>query len=670
MGEAPAAGEVPGTDGHAQFPHLFTPLRLRNITLKSRVVLLPMGIGGGSPIGAPLEDEISFYERRAAGGVGLVITGGTVVHDTSTLRSNSVLDAFRRENIPAFKELVDRVHAHDVPIVGQLMHRGTESLGGSIFPTWAPSAVANSAGEVPHAMSRAEIRETVDSFAASAANLIEAGYDGIEIHGAHGFLVAQFLSPRSNQRTDEYGGSLENRMRFGLEVLDAIRARCGESIVVGFRLSGEEEIEDGLHLAESTVVAKTLGETGAVDYLSVSIGSGSSYVRDMSQPTGLAVRYSAALREVAGIPVVASQRITHPPLAEEILRSGAADLVGVARALMADPDWVKKARDGRLDEILPCVGCVQVCRPPLGGAGCLHNPVSGHEWEYPVEIGRAARSRRVVIVGGGPAGLETARIAAERGHRVVLFERGKRVGGQVLLAAGAPNRGELDGVVSFRESELARLGVDVRLNTEATVESVLAEQPDAIVVATGAAPVPATDLIGYDPAHVVTDWDVLTPQGVPTELIGEARSAVVVDESDGFWESASAAEALAEAGLKVQIVTGAPQVGRSIPFDSIGGLYVRLRRRNVVFNTMTAVASVEPGKVNVYDPVWMAAHHELDDHPIPADLVVVSRPRRAVDDLVDALRATGIEIHTAGDCIAPRRITEAIVEGHRIGRLL
>ncbi|HVX22767.1 MAG TPA: FAD-dependent oxidoreductase [Acidimicrobiales bacterium] len=659
-----------GPDATARFPHLFSPFSLRGVTLQNRVVMLPMGVGLGSPDGAPSEDEIAFYERRAAAGVGLVVTGGTVVHETSSLRSQTVLEAFRRENIPGFAKLVGDVHRHGVPVFGQLMHRGSESLGGSVFPTWAPSPVPNAGGEVPHEMTVGEIDEIVEAYGRSAANLREAGYDGIEVHGAHGFLVAQFLSPRTNLRTDDYGGPLENRLRFALRVVDAVRQAIGDDLVVGFRLSAEEDVEDGLHLEESKAVTRALADTGQVDYLTVSIGAAGTYVRDMSEPTGLAARYSAALRSAADLPIVASQRITHPPLAEQMLERGDADLIGIGRALIADPDWPLKAADGHLDEILPCVGCVQLCRPPLGGTGCLHNPTAGHERQMPRRFGRAPSAKRVVVVGGGPAGMEAARVAAARGHHVVLFDRAGRLGGQVRIAANSPTRAEMDGVISFRETELDRLGVDVRLKTDADPDGIAAERPDAVVVATGSRPAPHDDVIGVELGRVVTDWDVLSPDGDLGRLLHGVRYAVVVDEAGGFWEAASSAEALAEAGVAVELVTAFPQVCHAVPFDSLPPLYGRLRRRDVTLSPMTALASVGADHVSLYDPIWLAARHELAEREVPAELVVLCRPRQVVDDLVHRLAGTAARVVAVGDCVAPRRIPEAIGEGDRIGRAL
>jgi 2,4-dienoyl-CoA reductase (NADPH2) len=517
-------------------------------------------------------------------------------------------------------------------------------------------------------MSAHEIAEVVDGFAASATNLLTAGYDGIEIHGAHGYLVAQFMSPLTNRRRDAYGGSFENRMRFPLDVVHAIRHRCGHGFILGFRLSAIEELEGGLTLEDTVAIARVLRESGGVDYLSVAIGVRGGYVKDMAHPVGLALKYAAAVREAVGLPVIASQRITHPTEAENALVAGQADLIGIGRALIADPDWVLKAREGRLGSILPCVGCLQNCRSYDTGVTCLHSPATGRELSLAHQPARAATCKRVVVVGAGPGGLEAARIAAERGHAVIVYEREAAPGGQVRLAARAPYRAGLDGVVSFRMEELRRLGVDLRFATEATASRIQADRPDAVVLATGAIPV-RPDIEASEDARILTVWELFSRlasagRGLETGL--EAfRACVVVDVTEGLWESCSAAEALAEQGIAVTIVTPARQIGAAIPPESLGPLYTRLRRHNVSLSPMTAVSAVARGWVSAYDPVWLTAHHALKERQIEADFVVWCGDKRPDDGLAGALAGIVPELHAVGDCVAPRRISTAVLEGHR-----
>jgi len=649
----------------AAFPLLSSPLEVGGVRLRNRIVMLPMGQRFAGD-GGPTAEHVAFYEARARGGAGLIVTGGTLVHPTAAMRAPGALEAYRSENVPAFARLVDAIHRHGAPVFGQLYHRGREGGGASDHPVWAPSAVGSTgSGQVPHVMTEAEIDEIVTAFAVSAENLLKSGYDGIELHGAHGYLIAQFLSPLANRRTDEYGGDLDARMRFLIEIIDAIRARCGSEFPLGVRMTADDEIEGGQGLAEAAAIAARLSESGQIDYLSVTLGATGAYVKDMSHRVGLAAGLVAEVRKASGVPVIASQRITHPGLAEEILSAGSADLIGLGRALIADSDWAEKALVGTPQLIIPCVACLQNCRAAGdGGVSCIHNPVSGRESAWgPLQP--ASKAKRVVVVGGGPGGLEAARIAAERGHQVILFERTPHLGGQVRLAASAPHRGELDGVVSFRVEQLDRLGVETLLGTEATVDAILGEGPDVVVIATGAVPVSAP-YEGTDGTTVVTVVDLLANS---TDAVTPAiRTSVVHDDGNGFWETFSSVEALVERGVAVTVVTAAAQVAANIPRESIGPLLRRLRGRGVVLRPMTAVSAVEPGFISVFDPIETVAKGFLEEERLPADLVVYSGSKVADDRLFSELTGKVPVLHAIGDCVGPRRISNAVLEGHRVAR--
>lgn len=649
------------TDQHPRFPRLFSSIDIGSVRLSNRIALLPMGLKFTNT-GSLTEDDIAFYEARAASGIGLIITGGTIVHPSSVLRGRRQQEAYRAENVAGFAALADAVHRHDSQIFGQLFHRGREPIAESDGPLLAPSALASpTSSQLPHALTGDEIKELIDAFALSARHLAEAGFDGIELHGAHGYLIGEFLSPHANHRTDVYGGSLEGRARFAIEVAEAVRD-VTDGAPLGLRLSADEELDDGLRSPEAAQLAALLAATGLFDYLSVAVGVRGGYVKDMSHPNGLAVPLAATVREASGIPVIASQRITHPTLAEEVLAEGAADIVGMARAHIADGNWTRWAREGELDRIVPCIGCLQDCRSGSGGIGCVHNPVSGRERALG-SLPRAADRRRVVVVGAGPAGLEAARIAGERGHDVVVFERGEEPGGQAALAALAPTRAEIDGVVSFRAGELLRLGVELRLGTTATATSVLAEEPDAIIVATGARPGPPPFAVAPD-ATVCHLWDVF--EGAPE--LAEARSIVVVDDGSGWWETYSAAELLASRGAEVTIVTPASAVAAGIPSESIGPLLRRLAGHRVTIQPMTAVSEVRPGIALVYEPARLAARHILEEREIPADAVVHVGPKVPEESLTVELASLRGLARTIGDAVTPRRISQAVLEGHDAGR--
>lgn len=621
--------------------------------------MLPMGSRFARD-GQPTDGDLAFYKTRARAGVGTIITGGTPMHESGTFRGRNAYEGFNRASIPGFARLAHEVHAGGAAIFGQLYHRGRETLGDSEWPTWAPSAIPSPVDpQVPHEMTTSEIGEIVEGFGRSAANLREAGFDGIEIHGAHGYLVAQFLSPLANHRHDAYGGSFENRLRFLVEIIGSIRNHVDQACVLGLRVSADEGVEGGLRPADSARIAAAVAATGQVDYLSVTIGIRGSYVKDMSAPVGLTIPLAAEIRAASGLPVLVGQRINHPNVAESALASGAADLVGTARALIADGEWVLKAQEGRIEEIRPCIACVQDCRS--GGMACVHNAIAGRELIWG-PVSRANRRRKVVVVGGGPAGMEAAMQAAERGHDVVLFEAAMELGGQVRIAALAPTRSELDGIVSYRASEMRRLGVSVRPGVHAGRELVLAEKPDVVILGTGARPAPPPlDLPGANLAHVFSIFEALAPAPQGESLLKQARHAVVVDDGSGFWESASVAEALAGRGLAVTLMSRARAIGSSLPAEAAGPFFARFARSNGRLAPMSRLIAIEPGRVRFFD---------VKEGEMPADVVVLYSGKECVTELAEELAGAVPEIHLAGDMLSPRRISQAVFDGHRIGRSL
>jgi 2,4-dienoyl-CoA reductase (NADPH2) len=637
----------------SDYPHLFAVGKIGGITIRNRIVQPPMGTGLMQD-GKVTEREVAFQEERARGGVGLIITGAAVVHPTSRFPVRIIVEAWDEDGIESLRSRCEAVQRHGARIFGQLAHLGRESPGGltDAVPL-APSAVPSPRDpSPPHEMSTSEVRMVIDSFGRSAANFKAAGYDGVEIHAAHGYLVAQFLSRASNLRTDAYrGDTLEGRTRLLREVIEEVRSRCGSDYPVGIRVSAEEETADGLTLDDTRQFVQAIQQATPVDYVSVTVGMRGAYVKDGSYAEGFTLGLAAAVKQDVDVPVIAAGRIRFPKLAEHALATGLVDFVAVGRGVIADPEWVAKARTGRVANIRPCVAIVQDCRSAHGLMACAVNARAGRELEWGEPV-RAETPRRVVVAGAGPGGLEAARVAAEAGHQVVLFEKAPRVGGQLRVAAAGPTRGELLDFVVYLERELERLRVDVRLETEATREVVLAEEPDLVVAATGASPLPP-DFATAGGAHVVTVWDVLG--GAIDSL--PARAAVL-DDGAGFWHAISAAEYLAEQGVAVDLLTPARGVGLAIPHESLPGTLARLRGNGVRFRTLLTVTRMDGTRISLADAVTS------EPGEIEADLLVVRSRLASNGALLHELDGEVPALVSIGDCSSARRLTHAVLDAN------
>jgi 2,4-dienoyl-CoA reductase (NADPH2) len=641
-----------GATEPASYPNLFAAGRIGDVTFRNRIVQSPMGTGL-IELGRVTDRDVALQEERARGGVGLIITGGTGVHETSRFPARILLEAWDDGGIEMMRRRCEAVQRHGARIFGQLVHLGRESPGGQTdMVPMGPSPIAQPRDPAPpHEMSRGEIRTIVEAFGRSAANMKAALYDGVEIHAAHGYLVAQFLSRASNRRTDAYrGDTLEGRLRLLVEVIEEMRARCGDDFPVGVRLSGEEGTADGMTIDDTLEIVDALQEAAPADYLSITHGMRGSYVKDSTFDEGFALVLSEPVKQVVDVPVIVAGRFRHPGLAEQALAAGQADFVAIGRALLVDPMWPEKAREGRTSEIRPCLGFVQDCRRTEAHVACAINPRLGRELEWGPSA-RAARPRRVVVAGGGPGGLEAARVAAEAGHDVVLYEQADILGGQLRVAAAGPTREELLEFVFFAERELKRLGVEVRLGTVATRDSVLSNAPDLVVGATGATPLPPE--FPVHGGNVVTVWDLLggAVRDIPTR-------AAVVDDGGGFWHGVSAAEYLAERGAAVELITPARAVALAIPHESVANVHRRLRDNGVRFRPFATVTSVRGSTVSLADSV----NGELSE--TEADLVVVRTRLRVNDGLLRELEGAGPALALVGDCASPRRLTHAVLDAN------
>ena len=613
-----------------------------------------------------------YLGERARGGAGVIIAGQAQVHPTTAyqMRNNAV--AWDEAAVPHFLEVTAPLHEHGTLAFLQLAHNGGVNDGTwSKLPVWAPSTVANY-NEPPQALERDQIGEIVDHFARSAANAAAGGFDGIEIHGAHGYLIHEFLSPRSNHRTDEYGGDLENRMRFCVEVLEAVRAAVGESVAVGLRLVGDEEQRDGSGLGadDAAEIGARLDDAGLVDFLNVSIGvSGVGMVRPLYAPHLLGVYAAHTVRKaVRDTPVFAVHRILTPDEAEGILERGEADAITLVRALIADPEWAAKARTGADMTIRRCTGSNQGCYGNLVQGmpiNCVTNPAVGREAELGADtMEPAAHAKRVVVVGGGPAGLETAWVAAARGHEVTLLERADQLGGKIRLAARLPGRGELADFADWRAGECERRGVDVRVGVPATVDDVLSLAPDAVVVATGGRattagtskwhpmPVPGSDqpfVLDHERALLEAD---------------QLGSRIVILDAVGHIEAIGLGELLAHEGVEVTVVTPLP-TPMLLDAETMAMALPRMARAGANWRPNTALVSIGDHEVTLIDTLSLA----METLP-GVDTVVIRTHGVPEDDLYFALQDRVPEVSRVGDAVAVRLADRAIFDGHRAGRAL
>lgn len=645
---------------------LFTPIKIGNLTLQNRIVFSAHLTNYAEDF-MPSERHAYYYRERARGGAGLIITEEHSTHPTDH-PYEKLIHAFNAKVIPGYRRITDLVHREGVPIFAQINHNGGQGSGMfTRLPAWAPSALADPMfREVPKAVEPEDIAEIVQGYAQVASFTRQGGFDGVELQCSHSSIVRQFLSRNTNQREDEYGGSLENRMRLLREIIAAIRHAVGRDYPMSVRLCGDELIRDGIVLDEAIAAARILEKDGLIDCINTSIGTATQtlYMIEASMhiPPDYALFIPSAIRKAVRLPVIGVGRIKDPIQAERILAAGHADLVGVVRAQIADPEFGRKAREGRIDDIRLCLSCNQECVGRMGlnrWMGCIETPGTGQEQTLGVgTLQPATQAKRVLVVGGGPAGLKAAIIAARRGHKVTLLEQDTRLGGLVKLAVKVTNRAEFGDIVRNLLHEIAQVGVEVRTGVTATPELVLAEQPDAVVIATGSIP-DRQALPGADGPGVADVNDILAGTVEP------GKRVLVVDRL-GFHEATSVAEYLAERGCAVEVVTPTLYVGQDLGVTlDLENWYRRARRLGIRCTPSHSPISIDGGIVT--------AIHNYSGQIVTfdrVDTVVLAVHRRTNDGLYQSLKGRVPELHRIGDCVAPRRAHAAIIEGERVGRVL
>jgi 2,4-dienoyl-CoA reductase-like NADH-dependent reductase (Old Yellow Enzyme family)/thioredoxin reductase len=647
------------------FPLLFSPFRLGPRVAPNRIVSTSHGTNMAAG-GVPSEQLIAYHAEKAKGGCGVVMLFGSAAASPLTPITPNHLNLWDDAVEPGLRAAAAAVQAHGALAISQVTSMGRRTNNHAGILGHGPSdTVSELAPEVPHVLSVPEIRRIVDDYAAACRRLRDCGFDGADLAFYDDQLPDQFWDPAINRRADAYGGSIDNRMRFSLEVAEAVRGAVGRDFVVGARVSGDDRtLGGGLAPGDLLEIIRRLDATGLLDYLTVTGGTISTFrSRGYNIPPayygpGTFVELARRVKEVAQTPVIITGRITTPAQAEEVLRGGAADLVGMTRALIADPELPRKAREGRVDDIRVCMGSNEGCIDRLYFGlpiGCVQNPVIGREREWSTLV-PAARPKRVVVIGGGPAGMEAARVAALRGHQVTLLEREDVLGGAILVACRAPGWEAYDSVARWLERQIGQAGVEVRLGTEASAATVAAEQPDTVIVATGAAP-RRPYLPGADLPHTATVAGVLAG----TAAVG--RRCVILDET-GYTPGSKCADALSLAGHQVEIVTRQYSLGETIGTTVRAVLHERLLRQGVTVTTLTAPLAVHERGVRVV--------HVLTDveRDIPADTVIFSSGGVARDGLYHELleRSPTLDLHLIGDAFAPRHLRHAMLDGARAGR--
>lgn len=644
------------------FPHLYSPLELRGRVLRNRIVSTPHATGWGRD-GLIDPREVDYHVRKAAGGCALVMTFGSASVDASTAASYGSVALWDERNEPALGALADGVHAHGALCMSQMTHmgrRGTSTLTG--IPLRAPSDLPEGVHlEVPVPLAVSDIPAIVQAFADAALRLERCGWDGCEVTSFGGHLIEQFFDPAVNTRTDEYGGSLQNRTRFGREVLAAVRAAVSDKFIVSFRMAVDQCLTGGLGPDELIEVARSLAASRAIDLFSVSGGTGATrlstayFVPGDELPEGVYNERARRFRAAVDVPVVVAGRNVDPAMADACVASGV-DLVAMTRAIIADPDLPAKARVGRAAR--PCIGLNEGCIGRLYTGRPMWCSVNPSIREPALaELVPAAPAKRVVVVGGGVAGLEAARAAALRGHAVVLFERRPQLGGRARLAGARRGRERWARYIDWLQAGAQGAGAELRTGVVATAHEVLAEAPAAVILATGSELRPSAMLPGPVPA---IDVDGLLESGAPHV---KARSAIVLDDEGGFL-APTAAERLVADGFTVEIATTHPVVGAEIDLTQQPFVFRRLALAEVAMTPHSSgVASDADGVTlrNIYT--------ERDERREGVGLVVMAGYRRAVIDLRDEVAALRPELHlvVAGDALAPRTLLDAVAEGAHAG---
>ncbi len=607
-----------------------------------------------------------YYGERAKGGAGLIVHECMGVHPVGCMELHDVAP-YKKENVKFFQRTANMVHENGSKIFGQLTFSGATTILKHPQVLWGASKIPDpvtKCGMIPKEMEIEDIEEVIRYYAISARNVVDGGFDGVELKMAHDGIIRQFLSFVYNQRTDEWGGSFENRVRLAVRVVEAVREEIGDNIPLGIRLCLDEMVPGGFDIEYCIKVAQRLTQDEKIDYISPSM---SSYIADnlmiptMATPSGYAMGMIAMLKEAVNVPVFGFGRINDPVMAEKILADGQADLIGMARAMIADPEWANKAKEGREDEIRRCLACNQGCifrcfeAQPIA---CIQNIAAGREKKYGMgTIEPAKQKKRVMVVGGGPAGLKFAEIASGRGHKVTVYDKSTDTGGQVNIATKAPTRNDFGEIIRNIVTVAKKNGAEFKMNTDVDEEFVLKEKPDAVVIATGSKTVPAA-FAGSDQPIVSNVQELLKGN------IKIGRKVILFDD-DAHWQAAGAALYLLERDVNLDIVTSGFIFGGDLDFSDLLNILPILRENGVEITPMSGIKEVKGNTVIVAN--GFGGEDKIIEN---VDNVIVANRNLPDEDLYFALKGKVKELYRIGDCLATRKAEHAIMDGDLLARQL
>lgn len=646
---------------------LLQPIQIAELTIPNRVLMTTVKLGYGNTSGEVTDRHIAFYVRRAEGEVGLISSEPLYIHPSGKeLPTQLGIDADSMQS--GLSRLTDAVHAAGGLIMAHINHAGRVAN-----PKLVPEAERISSSDVlcqtnkvtPRALSRKEIPEQILRFREAARRAVQVGFDAIEIPFSHGYLIHQFLSPFTNRREDDYGGSLENRLRFGEEVVAAVRDEIGAGFPLIIRMNAGDYVEGGLTIEDGERIAPIL-ESWGVHALSITSGtmceSPAFCLYPMATPKAHLAPMAARIRGKVSIPVAVAGRIRTPGVAREILSMEQADWIGLGRPFLADPDWVKKTAAGDEESILRCAACHQGCLTELRkghGTSCMFNPLTGRESE--ITLTAVQEPRGVMVIGGGPAGMEAAIIAAQRGHRVTLHEKDDRLGGRFREAAQVPYKEEFSDLIRYQQVQLARNGVEIHLNSRITSAEVNEEDPEVVIIAVGAEPI-VPPFPGLEETRWMTAYDLLDGRAQVA-----TSTAFIVGAGTAGLETA---EFLAQNGVRCTVVKRRPELGASLDPLSRNLLLRRLESQGVDVRTGLEVVRFETteGQTTVIANSWPDGE-STPPHRLPAETVIISLGLRSDPSLSDSL-GDRENVFSIGDSVAPREALDAILEGFEVGRMI